>query len=249
MIKPLNSLLAVLALLVAIGLPILTSVAIAEEQTISEFDPFERTNRAIYKFNSKLDQAVLRPVAKGYKEHVPAPVRKGFGNFFSNLWEPYTLVNDLLQGKPKKAHDAAARFLLNTTLGIGGILDVATELDVPKHREDLGETLGVWGLGSGPYLMLPFFGPSTVRDTAGFVAQMLYADPLSEIAGDYSLLASSVRLIGTRADYIGPDETLYMQVDEYAFLRETYRQARLKAVYDGNVPVEEDPFEEDLFSE
>lgn len=220
-------------------------------QSIDNGDPFESMNRSIYKFNFKLDRWVLKPVASLYHKHIPRPVRNGVGNFFSNLWEPNTMVNALLQGKPAKAANSTARFLLNSTLGVLGVMDVATPLGVSKHKEDFGQTLAVWGVGDGPYIMLPFFGPSNLRDTGGLVLQYTLTDLVPPVFdGNAQLAASGMRIVDRRAVLLGADETLQLQVDPYLFLREGYRQSRLVAIRDGVLPdEEEDPFEEELFQD
>ena len=135
-------------------------------------DPLEPLNRGIYKFNDTVDKAVLKPVATGYKEAMPGPVRTAVGNFFSNLDDVLVLLNDLLQFKLEQAASDFSRLVWNTSVGIAGLIDVATPMDLPKHNEDFGQTLGYWGVNNGPYLVLPFFGPSTLRDTVGTVVDV-----------------------------------------------------------------------------
>src|SRR5215470_7755431 len=127
-------------------------------------DPWEPMNRATFEFNDAVDRAVLKPAAEGYRFVLPEVVRTGIRNFFSNLQDPWIALNQLLQGKVERALDDASRFLWNSTLGLGGVLDVATDMRLPKHNEDFGQTLAVWGVNSGPYLVIPFLGPSTLRD-------------------------------------------------------------------------------------
>ncbi|MFT5259140.1 MAG: phospholipid-binding lipoprotein MlaA [Saprospiraceae bacterium] len=218
----------------------------------TNIDPFEKMNRAVYGFNVALDNAILKPVAKGYKKVLPRPVRAGVANFFSNLLEPATTVNDLLQGKPKQAAKSLGRFLVNSTVGILGIFDVATSMNLPKHKEDFGQTFAVWGIESGPYIMLPFLGPSNVRDFGGTIARYALADVTTVLDLDANLATglTTLRLIDQRAGLLGFDETFDLQVDPYAFIRESYAQARLKAIHDGVLPeTEEDEFEEDLFDD
>jgi phospholipid-binding lipoprotein MlaA len=137
-----------------------------EEAQDNARDPLEGFNRAMYTFNDKFDRYLLKPVAKGYRAIMPKPVSRGISNFFSNLHDPGIMLNNLLQGKPKQAGSDLGRFLVNTTLGIAGLFDVATKMGMEKHNEDFGQTLGKWGVGEGPYLVLPFLGPSNVRDGA-----------------------------------------------------------------------------------
>jgi phospholipid-binding lipoprotein MlaA len=199
-------------------------------------DPYEKINRSILKFNLDSDKYFLKPLAKGYEKVLPKPVRIGVRNFFSNLWEPMTIVNDLLQGKFAHAGRDTSRFVINTTLGLLGVLDVATEMNLPRRKEDFGQTLAVWGVPSGPYLVLPFLGPSNIRDTTGLIPQYLYGDALFYMDSPESLYVSSIRLVDTRARVLGTDELLEIQPDKYLFLREGFRQFRLNQIYDGNPP-------------
>ncbi len=224
--------------------------AAAEQQEVN-IDPFENANRAIYKFNTGLDRVILRPVAKGYQKVVPSPVRKGVSNFFSNLLEPSTAVNSLLQGKPKQAGQSLGRFLVNTSLGFFGVLDVATPMNIPKYREDFGQTFAVWGVESGPYLMLPFLGPSNLRDFGGLLTHSAFTDVTTGLSAENATYATALRLMNTRSQLLSFDETLNLQVDPYAFIRDGYKQRRLEAIYDGNVPQaeEDDEFEAELFDD
>ncbi len=210
-------------------------------------DPFETANRAILKFNLSSDKHVLAPVARGYKKVLPQPVRNGISNFFSNLWEPMTIVNDLLQGKFKMAGVSTGRFIINTTVGILGFADVATRLDLPHHREDFGQTLAVWGVPSGPYLVLPFLGPSNLRDTGGLIPQFVYADIVALQDSPESLIGGVTRVVDTRSRFLGTEEILELQPDKYLFIREGYRQTRLNQINDG-VGTGEDS-EDDLLDE
>jgi len=135
------------------------------------YDPLESTNRKIYKFNDALDRAVLKPVAKGYRFVLPDLVEKGVSNFFSNIDDINVIINDLLQGKLRQAGSDTGRFLYNSSAGLLGIMDVSTRAGMVKHNESLGQTLGVWGLGEGPFLMLPLFGPNNARSSAGLVTE------------------------------------------------------------------------------
>lgn len=218
---------------------------------VDNHDPFENYNRSIYRFNNTLDKLILKPVTRVYTDYVPQPVRHGVRNFFSNLWEPTTMVNAALQGKPKVAAKSTARFLVNTTVGVLGLFDAATPMGIPKIKEDFGQTLAVWGVGDGPYLMLPFLGPSNVRDLGGLIVQYTVADLVSPIfENPEELYVLGIRLLDTRARLLGLDDTLDLQVDPYLFLRESYRQSRLALINDGVVPeAEEDAFEDELFGD
>jgi phospholipid-binding lipoprotein MlaA len=202
-------------------------------------DPLEPLNRGIYKFNDTVDKAVIKPVAQGYKAVLPTPVRTGVTNFFANIDDLLIGVNNVLQFKLHEAASDLARIIFNTTMGIGGIFDVATKFGLEKHNEDFGQTLGYWGVGDGPFLMLPFLGPSNVRDTVGLAATF-YVDPvpnLDHVPTRNTLLA--VRFIDRRAQLLDAEKILdEAALDPYTFLRDAYIQQRLNAVYDGNPPRE-----------
>ena len=199
-------------------------------------DPFEGFNRASYKFNDALDRAILKPTAKGYKAITPQFVETGVSNFFSNLGQPTVILNDLLQAKFKPALSDTGRFLLNTTVGIGGLFDPASKAGLDKNDEDFGQTLGKWGVHSGPYLMVPFFGPSTVRDGFGSGVDV-FSDPLHYVERDawrYSL--DGMNLIDARARRLSLEDTLNQTYDKYGFIRNAYLQQREYQVTDGNAP-------------
>lgn len=220
----------------------------AAEEAEANIDPFENVNRAIYWFNGALDKVIIRPIAKGYKNTIPQPIRTGISNFFVNLLEPTTTVNALLQGKPKEASQSLGRFLVNSTVGVVGIFDVARSLDIPKYEEDFGQTFAVWGAGPGPYIMLPFLGPSNLRDFTGTVTRHALTDVTGDLDADAAAATTAVGLLDTRSKLLGLDETLNLQIDPYAFIRESYSQARLKAIHDGQLlEAEKDQFEEELF--
>lgn len=204
-------------------------------------DPWEPFNRSMFKFNDNVDRVVLKPVAKGYKAVLPARVRKHVGNFFRNLDEPTTIVNDILQGKfHQSAHDSV-RFLFNTTFGILGLFDVSTAFGIERHDEDFGQTFSVWGFGQGPYLVLPLLGPSTLTDSIGLIPSTLYTDPRTA-NGDaeltYVLLGTDA--VDTRARLLGASKVVELQLDPYVFTRETYLQKREQLVYDGEPPQDDD---------
>ncbi len=217
--------------------------------SVAQRDPLERINRPIYDFNRAIDRAAVRPAARAYVWVTPAAGRRGVSNFFENVDEPWTAINALLQGKPRAALRAAARFLINTTLGVGGLADHATFFGIERQEEDFGQTLAVWGLGSGPFLMLPLLGPSTVRDGAGSLVGFV-GDPYGFARNRLSLgLAARAGLIGlsgldARARLLGGAETvLETAADEYATVRSAYIQSRRNAIYDGSPPVEDDDWD------
>lgn len=200
-------------------------------------DPLERMNRTTHRFNDAVDKAVLKPVAIGYRDHVPQPIRTGINNFLDNLAFPTTIVNDLLQLKLKDMLVDLGRFTVNTTLGIGGIFDPATHFGIPRNDEDFGQTLGRWGVPPGPYLVLPFLGPSTIRD-----APSLYADVQTDLRiGTYLDSTTEWALVGLslvnrRAELLPFDTSLESAYDRYGFVRDAWLQRREYQVKDGNVP-------------
>ncbi len=201
-------------------------------------DPWERFNRASFKVNDALDRAVLRPTARAYVKVMPRVVRTGISNVFENLETVTTLVNDALQGKMGAVGQDSARLLLNTTLGLGGLFDPASAAGIEKNDEDFGQTLGAWGVRSGPYVMLPLLGPSTVRDTAGRVPDR-FTDPTHYLEDDSTRFAiTAVEVVDLRAGLLEYDDDLAQSFDRYAFVRNVWMQRREYQVKDGNV---EDP--------
>lgn len=202
-------------------------------------DPIEPVNRGIYKFNDTVDKAVIKPVAQGYKAVLPSPVRTGVTNFFANIDDVFTALNNVLQFKLDKAASDVARVMFNTTFGIAGIFDVATGFGLEKHDEDFGQTLGYWGVGDGPFLMLPLLGPSNVRDTIGLAAYY-EIDPvmnLDHVPTRNTL--GTLRFIDHRARLLDAEKVLdEAALDPYTFLRDAYIQHRRNDVYDGNPPRE-----------
>ncbi|HEX6295643.1 MAG TPA: VacJ family lipoprotein [Burkholderiales bacterium] len=202
-------------------------------------DPFEGWNRGVYKFNDKFDDYLARPVAQTYQDWVPREIRDRVRNFFGNLADPFIGVNNLLQGKVSEAFDDWTRFILNTTVGLVGIHDVATDFGLEKHNEDFGQTFGRWGAGTGPYLVLPIFGSSNLRDGIGLAADMV-TDPMGEIRPiDARNTAIATRAVQTRADLLGASRVLgEAALDRYVFQRDAYLQRRRSLVYDGRPPRE-----------
>jgi len=204
------------------------------------WDPVEPVNRAVYKFNDTADRYVLQPVARGYNTITPDPVQRSVGNFFDNMRTPITIANSALQLKFDSFNVSLGRFMVNSTAGVVGLFDVASAVGIADPDEDLGQTLGYGGLGQGPYLVLPFLGPSSGRDAAGFLGDQFFY-PLTYVDEDYDYVVWSLRaleLIDYRAGLLGFEETLAQQFDPYAFMRGYYLENRLKAVYDGDVPRE-----------
>ena len=211
-------------------------------------DPLEGLNRATYTFNDAVDEAVLKPVAKGYQFVTPGFFRAGVTNLFMNVGEVATALNNLLQGKGGDAASDAGRFLVNSTLGVLGLFDVATPMGLERHNADFGQTLGKWGVGSGPFLMIPLMGPSTVRDAAsrpvdGYAGYFRYMDHMPTRNVTFGL-----EIIDLRANLLGASSTLdTAALDKYQFIRDAYLQRRLRSIYDGKVPQEKlDKLEDDL---
>lgn len=205
-------------------------------------DPWEGFNRAIYSLNDTLDKAIIKPLAQGYNLIVPTPVNKGVTNFFNNLGDVTSAINNLLQFKMGRAISDIGRVAINTTIGIGGLFDVASNMDLPRYGEDFGQTLGTWGVATGPYLVLPLIGPSSGRGTVGVVVDW-FTDPVTYLEDD--TLRWSLRgldLVDTRADLLNASRVVEeAALDPYAFVRDAYLQSRQNEVYDGNPPEEEEP--------
>lgn len=214
-------------------------------------DPLEPYNRAMFEFNDAFDRNIARPTAEAYKETMPPAVQSGVSNFFSNLDDFWVLINDLLQLKFEQAASDFSRVIWNSTIGLLGLVDVATPMGLPKHDEDFGQTLGSWGVGEGAYIVLPILGPSTLRDTGGLVADWEY-DPLINIEDNETYWgAVMLRGIDTRAELLGATRLMEQSgADPYTFMRDAYLQHRRNLVYDGNPPRPErpefEPSQEDL---
>jgi phospholipid-binding lipoprotein MlaA len=198
-------------------------------------DPLEGLNRGIYKFNDTVDKAAIKPIAGAYKAVLPTPVRRGVNNFFGNLNTFVSTINNLLQFKFGNAFSEAGRFVINSTFGIAGVIDVASMDKIEKHSEDFGQTLGHWGVGNGAYLVLPFLGPSNLRDTAGLVVDTLAFDPITYIDNPATRNSlRGVKLIDKRAQYLpGSDLLDEAALDPYAFMRDAYTQRRATQLRDG----------------
>ena len=202
-------------------------------------DPFEPFNRSVYRFNDGLDAAIIKPVAQAYQGALPSPVRTGVSNFFGNLSDVWTFVNNVLQANPQAAADSFARVGVNTLIGLGGVLDWATEMGIDRHREDFGKTLGHWGVATGPYLVLPVLGPSTVRDTAALVV-----DSKGNLVKEFNSVATrnslyALRAVDLRASLLRAGEVLdQAALDKYAFTRDSHLQRR-GVVIEGIGPAEE----------
>jgi phospholipid-binding lipoprotein MlaA len=202
-------------------------------------DPAEGWNRAMFSVNEGLDMVIAKPLAQGYDYIAPLPVRAVVGNFFSNIADVMIGVNNLLQGKPSQFASDWGRVLINTTIGIGGAFDVATEMGLDKHNEDFGQTLGAWGVGEGAYLFWPVVGPSTVRDTGGLAVDG-YTDPLWHVYPvDVRNSLIGLKYVDIRASLLPTDKIIEQSaLDKYTYVRDAYLQHRRYEVYDGNPPRE-----------
>jgi phospholipid-binding lipoprotein MlaA len=206
-------------------------------------DPFESFNRKVYGFNEVIDNAALRPLAEGYRRAVPELARTGVDNFFGNLADVWSAINKLLQGKVMQSAQMTLRVATNTVFGLGGLLDPATEFGLERQPEDFGQTLGTWGVPSGPYLVLPILGPSTVRDTAALPLDRVVASPSRYLGGSSNaqLGVTGVQLVAARAGLLSTSKLLgEVALDKYSFLRDAYLARRRSQLYDGNPPDEEE---------
>jgi phospholipid-binding lipoprotein MlaA len=232
-----------------IGLNLVVSIAagcasIPPDAGKNPTDLWEVYNRHMFEFNERADQYVIKPVAEGYSKVVPEPVRDCIGNIFRNLGDIGNVINNLLQGKAYEATSDICRVAINSTVGLLGCFDVATKVGLTRSNEDFGQTMGRWGVGAGPYFVLPLLGPSTVRDTFGRVADV-YSDPVSYIdQGAYEVTAQSLRIVDLRAGLLQASRLLEgAALDKYQFVRDGYLQRRRNLIYDGNPPREKEPEE------
>jgi len=223
-------------------------LALAQEEEVIE-DPFESVNRGIFWFNNTVDEYALEPIAKGYDFVVPGSVQRSIGNFFDNLKFPVRLVSDLLQFKFEQASNHTGRFVLNTTFGIAGLFDAAESFGLEAHHEDIGTMFAHHGMGPGPYLMLPFFGPSNARDTLGkgvefFLNPIFYLEPMGVHEDDAVAIAAGLTatdVVNTRSRLIGPIQAAKdASLDYYFFVRKAYYQIRYEQIYDKAAPEPED---------
>tara|TARA_B100000073_G_scaffold120614_1_gene97902 strand:- start:194 stop:901 length:708 start_codon:yes stop_codon:yes gene_type:complete len=231
-----------------IALLLIISLVTYSDEIIEEtnIDPFEDINRVVFNISDSLDEAILRPTAEIYSEYTPLFVKDSVTNFFSNIAEIDTVINQLLQGKPKLAAQDSLRFLINTTIGVGGIFDVASRMGFERHDEDFGQTLGYWGIDSGPYVFIPFVGPSTVRDVFGI--------PLSwYVSGSFAIEDDKTKIVFSFLDVIETRERILAAEnliigDKYEFVKDVFLQSREHSVQDGEVEDEFlSEFEDELF--
>ena len=236
--------------LLLMALALFGGCASTEHKGAASPDPAESANRAFYKFNDGLDKALIKPIAEVYANVTPEPMREVVTNFFDNLSYLNVILNSFLQGKFSQGFSDIGRFVMNSTVGLGGLLDVATESGLPAHNEDLGQTLAVWGAEPGAYLYLPIRGPNSVRDVPDIASSTLL-NPITYISGIILFPVTALNIINLRADLL--DATEFRDeaaVDPYSFTREAYLQQREYLIHDGNPPTEgyDDIFDEDFSS-
>lgn len=230
-----------LRLLPLLAIALLAGCSIAKPRTD---DPHEQFNRKVYAFNDSLDQAIIRPVAVGYRKVTNPPVRRAVSDFFTNIKMPITVANDLLQARPLQAVRSTGRFLVNLTLGVGGFFDPASQLGLPLEDNDFGVTLARWGVPEGDFLMLPLVGPTTVRDVWRLPVDSYFFDPLSYFSRNHDFhygqyyIPQVLYLVTIRSRAIDAESFLKSAYDPYVFLRDAYRQQRIYRIYDGNPPAE-----------
>jgi len=215
-----------------------------------DYDPWEKMNRSLYQFNDAVDSVTLKPIAKGYKKVLPEPIRDGITNFGRNLGAPRNSINNFLQGKPARGFSEIARFVVNSTVGIGGLIDVATASGVESYPEGFGQTAAVWGVPSGPYIMVPFLGPQTLRSLVLLPANIEF-DVLHHV--DSSSVRDRLwvlRTIDLRHRVLSLEDLMQDSKDPYVTLRESYLQNRRFEIYDGDPPVEdEDEFYDEFLED
>ena len=218
-----------------------------ENSTYVEYDPLEPLNRKIHSFNTGIDRVLLRPVARGYKRVVPSPVRRSITNFFSNLTTPRSALNNFLQGKPGRGFSELGRFLFNSTLGIGGLFDVAGAAGMERYDENFAQTLSVWGVPDGPYIVLPIWGPNMASDTIALPVDY-YSDAWTHY--DNTSVRDKlwgVRVIDLRYRLLSADAMLDDSQDPYVTVREAFRQNRTFRIYDGDPPSDDDFYDDEMF--
>ena len=217
------------------------TLAFAEE----DVDPFEDINRTVYGFNETVDDNLLEPVSRAYKDHMPEVAQDRVSDFFGNLRDVSTLANQILQFKPVESVETLGRILVNSTIGLGGLFDVASDMGLTTDDEDFGQTMGVWGVEQGPYVVLPLLGPSTVRDGVGiFIDTTSDANMIDKTEGIGFISSSAINIIDKRVELLPVTDMLDLSDDPYTMMRSSYLQKRKFDVFDGSLPVEEDEFDD-----
>jgi phospholipid-binding lipoprotein MlaA len=223
-------------------------VSVPPEKRVAH-DPWEGTNRTLYQFNDAVDKVTLRPVARVYNKVLPKPIRQGVTNFSTNLYVPRSSINSFLQGKPRDGFSEIFRFIVNSTIGIGGIFDIASKSGLEAKNEDFGQTAAVWGIPQGPYVMLPFLGPRTLTD-AILLPFDIGSDPLYYYeVRSYRDPITVLRIVNLRSRLLSLEEMLAESADPYVTVRESWLQNREFEIYDGNPPSDEDDMFDEFFEE
>ncbi|MCH9645105.1 MAG: VacJ family lipoprotein [Proteobacteria bacterium] len=213
-------------------------VSVAEE-----VDPFEETNRVIYEFNEVVDDNLLEPVSRAYQDHMPDFLQNRVSHFFGNLRDVSTLANQILQFKIEQSAITLSRIVVNSTVGLYGLFDIATDISLTTDNEDFGQTLAVWGVEEGPYIMLPLMGPSTLRDGAGLYVDLTSdANLINEMDDLGAISASAMNIVDKRVELLPATDLLDQSDDPYIAMRSSYLQKRKFDIFDGNLPIEEDEF-------
>ncbi len=229
----------------ALGLLVVLVQGCATGPNANPADPLEPFNRTVFNVNDGLDRAIFMPVAKAYKDVTPSPVRTGVNNFFNNIADVWSVVNNALQFKPKETLETGIRVAFNSTLGLAGVLDIGTEMRLARNKQDFGQTLGYWGMASGAYVVLPFFGPSSVRDSVGMVvgSSVDVLGNVKNVPFRNSLII--MRVVDKRADFLGTEAVLEQaSLDKYSFTRDLYLQRRANSIGRNTAPQDTPPKEE-----
>jgi len=223
-------------LLISLALLLNSSVLFAEE-----VDPFEEANRVVYDFNETIDDNLLEPISRAYKDNMPDFVQDRVSDFFGNLRDVTTLANQILQFKPTESATTLSRIVINSTIGLAGLFDVASDMELITDSEDFGQTMALWGVGEGPYVVIPLLGPSTVRDGAGLYVDLTSDANLVNEMNDVGFVsASAINIIDKRVELLPATDLLDKSDDPYITMRSSYLQKRKFDIFDGNPPIEED---------
>ena len=227
-----------------LSLIFLSGCSYNHELTNDAMDPLESRNRAVYSFNESLDEAILEPAADSYDYITPNFLQKGFNNFFDNINYPVTIINQVLQGNFEESLSDTLRFTINSSIGILGFFDPASSMGLPEHDEDFGQTLAVWGVKEGPYLMLPFFGPKTLRSLTGDLTDVFFNPLLNIDDTNLKIKTNLIDILQDRSDLSSLEEELDNSFDPYQYIKDSYIQNRKYKIYNGNIT--EDDLEIDI---
>ena len=233
-------------ILIIFTLILLSGCSYQNELTNDPKDPLENRNRSIYAFNENMDEAILEPAADGYNYITPNFLQRGFNNFFGNVNYPITIINQLLQGNLEELLQDTLRFTINTTIGVFGLFDPASSIGLPEHDEDFGQTLAVWGVQEGPYLMLPFFGPKTLRSLAGDFTDVLFNPLLNIDDTNLKIKTNLINILQDRSDLSTIEEELDNSFDPYQFIKDSYIQNRKYKINNGDITDDDEELDFDF---